>query len=70
MFSEDDLKRAAQFGQFLAKAELKLSVAEWLEFNRLLSWYNGVVKKIGDNILEVQKVIPPPPASEPKKGKK
>lgn len=69
MFNEDDVKRAAQLGQFLLKAKLNVTVAEWIEFNRLLVWYNGMVKKIHEHVHEVKEIILPPQESKKLKSK-
>lgn len=66
MFTEEDVKRAGQFGQFLMKAKFDMPVAEWIEFNRLLIWYNGMVKKVNDHVFELKGVVEPTPVKAKK----
>ena len=60
MFSEDDVKKADQFAKTLAKARFDFTVTDWLSFHQQLVWYNSVIKKIQDNVLEVKRVTDPP----------
>ena len=68
MFTQDDLTKADKFAQFISKAQLNLSVSDWLLFHQHLVWYNTLITKIKDNIFEPVKVHKP--EAQPAKSSK
>ncbi len=58
MFLSEDVQKAVAFGDFISKyAKWDVSTSDALQLNRHFIWYNSVVKKIEEHVLELQKVI-------------
>lgn len=61
MFLSEDVQKAVAFGDFISKnAKWELTTGDALALNRHFIWYNSVVKKIEEHVLELQKVIEMP----------
>lgn len=71
MFLSEDVQKAKAFGDFISRcAEWKLSTADALNLNRHFAWYNTVVQKIEEHVLELQKTFEKPKEDTSiKKGK-
>jgi hypothetical protein len=60
-FLTEDKEKALAFGNFIAKnATWNLSTQEACDLTKHFAWFNSLVKKIEDNIFELQKVHNPP----------
>ena len=67
MFLTEDLQKCMAFGEFIHKhAKWELTTADAVSLNRHFAWYNSLVKKVEEHILELQKVIKAPESSEKK----
>jgi hypothetical protein len=75
MFLSEDVQKAQAFGEFLHKhAKWELATPDVLQLNKHFAWFNYMVTKINDHVLELQKVHKAPedkaePKPEAKKGK-
>lgn len=56
MFLTEDVQKAKAFGEFIAtKANWNLSTAEAINLNKHFIFYNQIVQKIEEHVLELQK---------------
>lgn len=71
MFLSEDVQKAKAFGDFISRcAKWDLTTADALNLNRHFAWYNQVVQKIEDHVLELQKSFEKPKDdTSTKKGK-
>lgn len=70
MFLSEDVQKAKAFGEFIAtKAKWDLSTGEAIALNKHFIFYNQVVQKIEDHVLELQKTYEKKEDTAPKKAK-
>jgi len=75
MFLSEDVTKAAAFGDFVRKrAKWEMSTEEAIELTKHLAWYNGMVRKIDEHVLELKRTFEAPklaadPVSIPEKSK-
>jgi hypothetical protein len=78
MFLSEDVTKAAAFGDFVRKrAKWEMSTEEAIELTKHLAWYNGLIRKIDEHVLELKKTFEAkpvaaeaPPSPEKAKGRK
>ena len=65
MFLSEDVTKAIAFGEFVRKkAKWDISSEEAIELTKHLAWYNGLVKKVNDHVLELRRTFEAPKPSE------
>lgn len=70
MFLSEDVTKAAAFGDFVRKrARWDMSTEEAIELTKHLAWYNGLIRKIDEHVLELKRTFEAPKPAE-SKGKK
>lgn len=58
MFLSEDVQKAKAFGEFIStKASWNLTTAEAIMLNKHFIFYNQVVQKIEEHVLELQKTF-------------
>ena len=62
MFTEDQVKQAKEFGQFIArKAKFdQMTTAECIELVKHFQFYNKLVVQLEDHILDIKKIVEKP----------
>lgn len=69
MFLSEDVQKARAFGEFIGRfASWSFGTNDAIALTKHLAWYNTMVAKVEDHVMELQKVIQAP--AEPVKGKK
>jgi hypothetical protein len=70
MFLSEDVQKAKSFGDFITtKAKWDLTTAEAIQLNKHFIWYNQVVLKIEEHVLELQKTFEKKEDTPSKKAK-
>jgi hypothetical protein len=61
MFLSEDVTKAIAFGDFVKKhAKWSMSTEQAIELTKQLAWYNGLVRKIDEHVLELKRTFEAP----------
>ena len=61
MFLSEDVQKARAFGEFIGRfATWTLGTNDAIALTKHLAWYNTMVTKVEDHVMELQKVIQAP----------
>jgi hypothetical protein len=70
VFLSEDVEKAKAFGNFISKhARWDMTTDEAIMLNRHLAWFNALVGKVNDHVLEVVRQVGKP-VSQAKAAKK
>jgi hypothetical protein len=70
MFLSEDVQKAKSFGEFIStKAKWDLTTSEAIILNKHFVFYNQIVQKIEDHVLELQKTYEKKEDTPAKKAK-
>lgn len=61
MFLSEDVTKATAFGDFVRRqARWEISTEQAIELTKHLAWFNGLVRKIDEHVLELKKTFEAP----------
>lgn len=60
-FTDEDVKKAKEFAAMLSKAELQLPLDQYPRVYGMLVWFQQATKKMEDHVMELKRIIEPPP---------
>ena len=61
MFLSEDVQKARAFGEFIGRfATWTFGTNDAIALTKHLAWYNTMVTKVEDHVMELQKVIQAP----------